>query len=185
MEDKSLPEPTGGDLLPPPFLTPEQDDLCKRLDQLYEQYDLKVNPSDMYRGAIFASRPECRSNPDWIAQAANSLREILYPFWSPQVKVIPEKKGDALKKYGSVLISDAFIQEVGRMYGQLNDLAHHGSGSTNSDFSNFSITDFEVLLKKFEKVMQEALTRQIDVHKEIDQILNYEPTQIMSENATT
>lgn len=80
MEDKSLPQPVGGGQLPPSSLTPKQEDLCKRMDKLHARYGLKVKPSDMFKGAIFAARIECRSNPDWVAQAANSLREILYPF---------------------------------------------------------------------------------------------------------
>ena len=71
--------PVGDTPLPPARLTSEQEDLCSRLDELYQPYDLHVRPSEMFRGAVFASRAECRNNPDWIAQAAHSLREILYP----------------------------------------------------------------------------------------------------------
>lgn len=71
--------PSGDTPLPPVRLTPQQEDLCRRLDELYQPYDLHVRPSDMFRGAVFASRAECRNNSDWIAQAAHSLREILAP----------------------------------------------------------------------------------------------------------
>lgn len=186
MEDKSLPQPVGGSPLPPPSLTPEQNDLCKRLDDLYAQYDLKAKPSDMFRGAVFVARIECQSNPDWVAQAANSLREILYPFFSNHVpdKVVTDKKGKAFKKYGSVLVDDDFDQDIGKIYGQLNDLAHHGNTSTNKNFITFTITNFEELLSAFERVMCDALTRQIDIHQEIDRILRNDPTQIVAEDTT-
>ena len=167
MPDELLPTPTGTTSLPPPSLSPEQKELCERLDELYDQYGLEVNPSDMFRGAMFAIKSECRSNPDRIAQAAHSLREILYPFWSGRVKKVPDKKEEVLKKYGSVHIDKAFIDKVGRVYNQLNDLAHHRSTSTN----------FEQVIANFVRVMLHALTRQIDVHKEIDQILGRDPTQ--------
>ena len=92
MPDELLPQPIGATPLPPPSLSSEQQDLCRHLDELYDQYGLEVNPSDMFRGAMFAIKLECRSNPDRIAQAAHSLREIIYPFWSRQVKSVSDKK---------------------------------------------------------------------------------------------
>lgn len=178
MEDKSLPQPVGGGQLPPSSLTPEQEDLCKRMDKLHVRYGLKVKPSDMFKGAIFAARIECRSNPDWVAQAANSLREILYPFWSRYVDGITDRKAEAFKKYGSVRVDENFIQDINRVYGLLNDLAHHGSTSQNLDFATFTIADFENLLLRFERVMRDALMRQIDIHQEIDRILSNDPLQI-------
>jgi len=177
MEDKALPQPVSRGPLPPPSLTLEQEDLCKRIDQLYMRYSLKVKASDMFKGAIFAARIECRSNPDWVAQAANSLREILYPFWSWHVDAITDKKADAFKKYGSVRADENFIQDINRLYGLLNDLAHHGSASEKLDFTTFTISDFEKLLLDFERVMHDVLMRQVDIHQEIDKILNSDPSR--------
>lgn len=172
MTDESLPPPTGTTPLPPPSLSPEQQELCKTLDEWHEQYEsLKVKPSKTFEGAIFAIRPECGSNPDRIAQAAHSLREIIYPFWSPQVKSVSDKKGNALKKYGSVFVDE---EAVGRAYNQLNDLAHHRSASTN----------FEQVIANFVRVMRHVLTRQVDVHKEIDQILSSDLTQLALDTPT-
>ena len=183
MADRSLPESIGSTSLPPPSLSPEQEDLCRRMDDLYTKYALKMKPSDMLRGAVFAAQVECRNNPDWIAQAANSLREILYPFWSKNVESVPDKKTEVFKKYGSVLIDQQFVQEVGKLYGLLNDLAHHGSTTTKIDFASYSITEFEKLLADFEKIMHEALTRQIDIHQEIDEILTAGPTKVIEKVA--
>lgn len=173
MNDNELPKSVGEDTLSPVSLSDEQQKLCKQLDDLYIRYDsLKARPSDMFRGAIFAKRAECRSNEDWVAQAANSLREILYPFWSDQVKAVPDKKSEAFKKYGSVRINEELIEEIDRIYGILNDLTHHGSNPRHiKNFASFTITDFENLVNDFEKIIPLALSRQIDIHQEIDDIL--------------
>ena len=183
MPDESLPPSTGTTHLPPPSLSPEQRELCRRLDEWHEPYELQVKPSKMFEGAIFAIRAECQSNPDLIAQAAHSLREILYPFWSSRVKTVPNKK-EALKEYGSVHIDKAFIDKVARVYNQLCALAHHGSTSTNLDFSSFTISDFERLLAEFQGVMRDILKRQTDIHDKIDQILSGDPIQSILDNPT-
>ena len=156
-------------------LSIEQEELCKRLDELYGFYNLSIKPSDMFRGALFAVHAEYQNNPDWVSQAANSLREILYPFYSREVTSVQDKKARALKKYGSVFADVELMQELGRVYGQLNDLAHHGATATNLDFSSFQKIDFEMLLADFELVMRKVLTKQLDLHKEIDEILSNAP----------
>jgi hypothetical protein len=159
-------------IIEPRPLKEEQENLCQRLDEWYERYDLKIKPSDMYKGALFAMRPECRNNPDWMAQSAHSLRDILYPFGDNNVP----KKEEALKEYGSVRATEVFTQEVGRIFGTLTELSHHGNGRGNSiNLETFLETDFEQIVSDFERIMTDALTRQIDVHAEIDDILNIDP----------
>jgi len=179
MDDKSLPQSIGEKVLQPVRLTDEQEDLCKRLDEWHERGGLKIKPSDMFRGAVFAIRKECESNPDHIAQAANSLREILYPFQSPHVKKVSNKKVKALKSFGSVMVDENFYNgKVEPLWGQLNDIAHHGVNPKwykNFDFSSFNNTEFEKLLAEFEKVMNIALTRQLDVHQMLDEVLTINP----------
>lgn len=173
--DQQSPESLGDNTLPPISLTPEQENLCERLDNWYSQYNIMVRPSDIFRGAIFAARTECRSNPDWIAQATHSLRDILYPFWGGNDGV--PKKEEALKGYGSVKANGKLTQEIGRIYGSLTELAHHGNGRGNSiDFLNFKISDFANIVSDFERAMIDALMRQLDVHNEIDKILSQSPT---------
>ncbi len=170
MADELLPQWTGEGSLPPVRLTPEQEELCRRLDELYDPYSLHVRPSNRFRGAVFASRAECQSNPDWIAQAAHSLREILYPIWSPEYKEIVDKKKTVFEKYGSVSVDDRSIGAVGSVYGRLSDLAHHvRDASTRSDY--------EQLLVEFEMAMRQALTRQLDLHREIDELVSSGPPQ--------
>ena len=82
--------------LPPINLSDDQEELCRRLDEWHKKSGLSPRPSDMFRGAVFAIQDECSSNPDRIAQAAHSLREILYPYQSKQVKRISKKGLKAL-----------------------------------------------------------------------------------------
>jgi len=177
-EDNTLPPATGQGAQPPSPLTPQQEELCRRLDDWHAKYSLKAKPSDMFRGAVFAASIEFRGNPDWMAQAANSLREILYPFWSSQ-GTVADKKAEALKNSGSVRADESVIQEVGRIYGSLNELAHHGNAAgTSIDFDTFTPADFDRLLADFERIMFARLAHQIDIHKEADDILSAGPESI-------
>lgn len=161
------------DFTQPPKLSEEQEDLCKRLDSWHQKYGLTTKPSDMFRGALFVARSGLRQNPDWIAQSAHSLRDILYPFGS-----VAPNKIEALKQNGSVFGNDQnFIDEFGRIYGTLTELAHHGNGRGKSvDFETFKPSDFENIIADFERVMRDALLRQLDVHSEIDSMLDGLPT---------
>ena len=170
MPDEPLSTPAGNVPLTPARLTPEQVDLCQRLDKLYEPYSPVVKPSEIFQGAIFASRTECRSNPDWIAQAAHSLREILYPLWSGRVKRVKVKKEEVFHRYGSTFFDGPLKITVGRVYGRITDLAHHKHSSSSG-------TDFQNLLTDFERYMGQALIRQLDLHDEIDQFLSKDPPQ--------
>lgn len=178
MEDSQLPQSLGVKRLSSLKLSPKQEMLCDRLDALCAVHGLVAKPSDMFRGAIFAIRPECRNNPDWIAQSANSLREALYPFYSAHVKKIVGSRGQILSEYGSVRVSDKWIGRLGSIYGKIEGLAHHGNVEKNHvDFPEYTDSKFESLMKEFEDVVFEVLARQIDVHKEIDLLLQNEPTQ--------
>lgn len=178
MEDKALPQPIGINSLPPIRLTDEQEDLCKRLDEWHTSDGLQIRPSEMFRGAVFAVRDECDNNPDRIAQSANSLREILYPFISRQVKKITNKKEKAFDGYGSVTVDQNFyLQNIEPLWKKLNDLAHHGVNPNDPTFNflSFKLSDFKKIIVEFEKNMNMALTRQLDVHHQLDEILANAP----------
>lgn len=154
-------------------LTSRQQDLCKRMDELHELhglYQLQAKPSDMFTGAVSALQYE--SNPDRIAQAAHSLREIFYPLFRPDSKAARDnrhdKKEQVFQEYGSALVDKTLADKIGRVYGHLTNLAHHYSTSSAK-------TDFEKLLADFEVSMGQALTRQLDLHREIDQLLREDP----------
>lgn len=174
MADALFPTPAGNTPLPPVRLTSAQEDLCRRLDELYAPYGLEVQPSNMLRGAIFASRTECRRNPDWRAQAAHSLREILYPILRSRsgpgrdTVHIPDDKRTVFERYGSALLDQRILDAIGNVYNRSSNMAHH---------NNLSASDsgFEQILVAFENFMGQALTRQLDLHREIDQMLRGGP----------
>lgn len=164
MADELLPKPLGDTSSTPVRLTPEQEELCRRMDELHALDQLQAKPSDMFRGALSVIEDE--NNPDRIAQAAHSLREILYPIKIDQVR-------KALEKYGSVFLDVSFK----KTYGRLNYLAHHGVSSTKLDFLSVTRTDFDELVEAFVTLMQTALIRPMDVHRSIDQFLSGDPPQ--------
>lgn len=186
MKDKILPPSIGENILAPVRLTDEQEDLCKRLDEWHKQGGLKFKPSDMFRGAVFSMRKECESNPDFISQAAHSLREILYPFQSFHVKKVSYKKVNSLKNFGSVTVDKNFYNnKIKPLWNQLNDIAHHGVDphwDKSFNFPSFNKTEFLKLVMEFEKIMNEALTRQLDAHQMLDEVLAINPQLIEDVN---
>ena len=158
--------------LPAP-LDSSQIELCKRMDELHAIFHLHAKPSDMFSGLISAI--ENQDNPDRIAQAAHSLREILYPFWSSssKIKLLPCKTR-AFENFGSI-ISDGDLEiiekELDRIFDNLSRLAHHGIVPANHTDS----MDIEELRIRFERVMERALTRQAEVYNEIDMVLSSSP----------
>jgi hypothetical protein len=165
--DDSTAQPVGSSPIEPVQLSPEQEDLCQRLDDLHAKSGHATKPSYMFRGAIFISQNALRTNPDWMAQAANSLREILYEF----------NLKDGLEQYGSVGSKKPGVQqEAGRVFGILTKLAHHGRGRGKK--IEYTAVDFEKLVADFERVMKEVLQRQVDIHEEIDMVVGLDPQTI-------
>ena len=165
-------------LLHPVKTSEKQNDLCVRLDEWHSLDGLDMTPSNMFRGALYAIRVECAHNPDKISQAANSLREILYPFKSAK-KLVQGQHAKAFDSYGSVTVDASFHnQQIEPLYKELNDITHHGVDpkTPNFDFSSYTVEKFMQVIDKFEQVMDKALTRQLDVHGEIDEILKSVPS---------
>ena len=171
MADEPSPAPTGDAPLPPGRLTPEQEELCRRMDELHALDQLQAKPSDMFQGALSVMEDE--NNPDRIAQAAHSLREILYPIMSGPVRKSLGAREKPFERYGSVFLEVG----LGQIFGTLNDLAHHGVTSDKLDFLSFTRADFDRLMEDFETTMQRALIRPIDLHRMIDEFLSDGPPQ--------
>lgn len=167
MDDKSLPESFGEDLVGPPPPNPQRQDLARRLDEAFSMNGRAEKPSDWLYGAEFTIQNKLRGNPDWVAQAAHSLREILYPLLSPKVGGGQDSLKQFLTKYGSVQNLDLSLNKMGQMNGKVTALAHHKKRIDELEEKNF-----EALLAAFEGVMTEALERQLDVHAEIDKFFS-------------
>src|SRR5215470_12634710 len=117
MEDKELPK-SYGEEAPSPISFPEKDELGRRLDEFYQAsgVQLKVFPSSFLNGAFYTLR--YKDNPDWMAQVAHSLREILYQF----------KAGDwskAFVAFGSTYDKNRIGPDLGIYYNFITNIAHH------------------------------------------------------------
>lgn len=156
----------------PVILNEEEKELCQKLDYFYKYYNLKTKPSDLYQGAIFVLRDELKNNPDRFAQAAHSLREILYPFFSKQVHIVKFKKTQAFEKFGSVGFNLLKKSDLGRLYGKLQNIAHH----------RLIVNNFKEIIEDFIKVINIALASQIDVHKIIKKYLEKSPYEYIKNN---
>jgi hypothetical protein len=157
-------------------LTDKQRWLCGRLDELYRAANrTRGVPSDMYRSALYVMQPAQRGrNPDWMAQSAHSLRELLYPFFKSNAEV---GRRDALSRYGVAGDADALSKAIAVHYSFMTSIAHHEweQAAKNSIMKTLPVSDsndrgllFEAALSAFEDVLFRALQRQLDVHAEID-----------------
>ncbi|MEF8847463.1 MAG: hypothetical protein V5A57_03495, partial [Candidatus Paceibacterota bacterium] len=161
----------------------------------YPKKHKKQKPSELIKGAFYAAREECRSNPDWMSQAANSLRDLLYPLFSPHVG---EKNVIRLfKEFATDLETqvnpqqEQFVKvfaELNTVYGKLSDLAHHGTeprSFTKNEYMEFSEEDFESLLRDFVSILRKAFSlQQVYVHIVLDLIVEQGPKNVKEEVKT-
>jgi hypothetical protein len=102
MDNELIPKPVGDTVAQPAPSNPQLEELGKRMDALFSMNDRTgERPSDWLNGAIFASQERNRANKDWVAQAAHSLREILYRLCSRQVEGGYDRAREFFTKYGS------------------------------------------------------------------------------------
>lgn len=129
----------------------------------------------MFRGALHSIDASNRANnPDWMAQAAHSLRELLYPFWESRGRIRKEK---AFAEHGTVGDVDSLTKSVSGYYGFVTSVSHHnwGEACRSPIVKSISGVDkltetqvFELMALGFESVLFAALRRQLDAHVEID-----------------
>jgi hypothetical protein len=173
-------------LLPPVVPNSEVTALCGLLDDFYKTYPSqhkRQKASDLVKGAFYAARPECRSNPDWMSQAANSARDVLYPLFSSEfgginlVKLF-RKYADSYKtNINNKEFVDTFTR-LDEIYKKLSDITHHGTRpklngfSGQKEFQKFTDEDFESLLEEYTLTLKRAFSlQQIYTHTVIESIL--------------
>ncbi|HBI50434.1 MAG TPA: hypothetical protein DDY21_01120 [Candidatus Moranbacteria bacterium] len=160
-------------------------ELCNKIDSFYNSYPKKHigrKPSDLIKGAFYAIRLECRSNPDWMSQAANSMREVLFPLIGKNVNYnliklfncyATDEKSEG-KKFNREFI-DTF-KNLDIIYRKMSDIAHHGVNlGCLSEKEFVSLDDHS----EFEELMQNAINvlnksfgfQQIYIHNVIDLII--------------
>jgi len=172
--------------LPPPTLTDRQIDLSRRIDGFYQRNNLKPlrpKPSEIFIGAMYGMLSQLRSNPDWMGQVANSLRELLFPIWYEVRRHNRNDRAPLIKgkfrQFGYLFIEDVF-DEINEVYGRFNDLVHHGLDPqvfASAELNSFGEVDFEKLVDRFERVMIQAFTLPLDVFNDIDRLFSKEPDE--------
>jgi len=179
MEDKDLPASISA-YIPPSV---KQDELCRRLDSFYEYLNPKLDfrPSALLHGAW--NTIQHRENPDWMAQSAHSLREVIYPIWSERIKLFRSKKKNTLKDFGAVLIDEEkIVKKINDLYSIMCDIAHHGIDpkyfKTQEEVLNITSEEFKEYVSEFEDILFSAIRRQTEIHWEIDFLLNRPPEKV-------
>ncbi len=170
----------------------KQQVICSYLDSLNRikssNYLSIVAPSSLYYGAIQLISSKIK-NSDYIAQAAHSLREILYHYTSDA-----DKRKEIIKKLIQRFKLDGNEQEIEEIASVLNELhflftqiAHHFNdyskhddfvkGMNNlripiGDVRKFNLEHFKKMLIILTNAWYESLPRQISLHKLIDDLLS-------------
>lgn len=173
-------------ILPPVVPEPEVKDLCDKIDGFYSGYSKqhkRQKASDLIMGAFYAIRLECRSNPDWMSQAANSARDVLYPLFAKGTntnnliklfKKYAESKQDRLKIKNKEFVKT--FESLDKIYKKLSDLTHHGTelkGFSEKQFTGLTEKSFQKLLEDFISVLGKAFRfQQIYIHTIIDLIVS-------------
>ena len=157
----------GSLVLPPVVPNSEFTALCHLLDDFYKNYPTphkNRKASDLIEGAFYAIRRECRSNPDWMSQSANSARDVLYPLLRSQAKTNSLIKlfTEFANSTNSLINNKEFVHTFSKLdhiYRKLSDLTHHGvdlKGFNELEFRNFSDSDYLKLLEEFSLVLKQV-----------------------------
>lgn len=172
-----------------PFsLTERQKRICCFLDALSAKNQFwKVPPSILFKGALYVSYPSHRGgNPDWMAQAAHSLRDITYGVPKTPKRVVVIK--NIISRYQEEIdVAERASLLLSEIYEVLTDIAHHFNEKGSLDdsrkhlervgviFSSSGLvvdeTCFEEILKKLEEAWEMSLPSQLRVFTLIDNFL--------------
>ena len=186
MQDQPIPIANGNSILPPIDPGPEVKELCNKIDGFYRKHPTQQHKIpkafDLITGAFYAMRSECRTNPDWMSQAANSAREILYYLSENARKTLYSRSEDNVREYAET-IDPNNIDTLETIYNKLTDLTHHGTAPksfSEKEFDAFSDSAFETLMKKYICLLGSAFSiQQSSVLTIIDGIVQNENTNIL------
>lgn len=155
--------------------------LCTRLDDFWKISG--GNPpqkfSTMLRGAMYLINEyeQHYNNPDWMSQAAHSLRDIFYHFNKEK-----HLKNIKWKKHGSISHDQKLDKEIMNFYGFFTSVSHHlwEQAKANPIFSTTKPNEltqevFSLAVEGYIDVLFKALRRQLDAHTEIDSFLRSDP----------
>jgi|GEM_PF-5912024 len=171
------------------------------LDSLQKNEKIKINilPSELLRGVKFLVLPANRSqNPDWMAQAAHSMRDIFYTLDNPK----KQDKVDVIKEFSELRLPETEAEIVAKLLIDLNKIfnhiAHHFSTDpTKKDTENrlrklgilktgdfFDDFDFEDLFGKAIEILCDYHKNSIHEHARIDELIKIGTTEDVREQVS-
>lgn len=155
-------------------------EICRRLDEFYESSDIRRGkpPSSMLRGAL-AIMDNREISEEWMEASANSIRDIFYKRVT-KMKIL-------LTDYGSIYDKEKGKRDIEDYYGFFSAIGHHDPetagknklvGGTRKKPVKITPELYECIVRQFGDVVHSALRRQMDVHDEIDRILERSPDNV-------
>jgi len=159
-------------------------DLYSKLDSIKPE-NLRKPFSEIYSGGVAAMTSENRkNNPDWMAQSANSFREILYTLQRVEDK---ELKKILAEYFGKNYVKDhaeKFKEYLHELYQLFTAIAHHFSEGKKPTKYEYKIAeDLTIKAEVDEKSYFEAVrlynhylkllvNTAIEIHRRIDECIN-------------
>lgn len=180
--------------LSPVELTQKQKWICLHLDALNRLGNFCPNakPSDLIKGALHSMRHEERKvNPDWMSQAAHSLRDIMYGIRKVAVlsgKKNEEKTKGVFKLYQGISKSELLGEKLYKLNKIFTTISHHYFDEKENRavlklLSDLGVAQlqsineidskiFENLVLILENIWVDSIPQQLEIHEKIDSLLN-------------
>jgi len=159
--------------------------LISKLDSLKTKSTLNRKYSEIYNGGVYALREQNRhENPDWMAQSANSFREILFILQRTESKGFEILLNDHLAKSLTPQEVNEHRSYMTDLYGLFSDLTHHFSDVPDVTTKKYRIDkvleiginplskeDYFSAIKFYKKYLKLLVVTALDMHKKIDECI--------------
>jgi hypothetical protein len=155
-------------------------ELLSKLDSLKNQ-SIDNSLSEIYQGGVISmSGANRRINPDWMAQSANSFREILYIQRVRYNKNVFQILDELLKKTHTKDDVEKYKKYSNNLYSLFSDVAHHFSKESSRSKvyeigENFSIKASELneeiyfeAVRLYKQYLKLLVVTALEIHRKID-----------------
>ncbi len=159
--------------------------LISKLDSLKTSEHLNKKYSEIYMGGVYALKEKNRrENPDWMAQSANSFREILYILKKTEAKEVELLLNEHFGKSLTPQEVNEYRSYMTSLYGLFSDLTHHFSGVPDIALQKYRIDknleigvnpltkeDYFAAIKLYKEYLKLFVITALDMHKKIDECI--------------
>ena len=159
--------------------------LIFKLDSLKTNGTLSRKYSEIYTGGVYALREQNRrENPDWMAQSANSFREILFILQRTEAKGFEILLNDHFAKSLTPQEVNEYRSYMTDLYGLFSDLTHHFSEVPDVTTKKYHIDktleiginplskeDYFSAIKLYKEYLKLLVVTALDMHKKIDECI--------------